>query len=350
MQILVTGAAGFIGFHLSQALLKKGVEVLGIDNINNYYDIELKEARLRLLKQYKNFKFIKMDIADRALVAELFREHEFSVVVNLAAQAGVRYSLQNPLAYIDSNLLGFANILEGCRRSRVKHVVYASSSSVYGANTLQPFSEQHPTNHPLALYGATKKANELIAHSYASLYNLPTTGLRFFTVYGPWGRPDMAYYIFTKAILEEEPISIFNNGKSFRDFTYIDDVVNAMTRIINKPPSPNPNWDSEHPDPASSYAPYRIYNIGNSNPVQLGEFINHLELALGKRAIKNYLPPQPGDVPATSADISSLTQDFDFQPETSVAEGLKRFVNWYSQYHQIKLPTSKSPEKLAEAI
>lgn len=347
MQILVTGAAGFIGFHLSKLLVDKGVEVLGIDNINNYYDVELKEARLRLLKQNENFKFIKIDIADRALVAELFREHEFSVVVNLAAQAGVRYSLQNPLAYIDSNLVGFANILEGCRRARVKHVVYASSSSVYGANTLQPFSEQHPTNHPMALYGATKKANELIAHSYSSLYNLPTTGLRFFTVYGPWGRPDMAYYLFTKAILEEEPINIFNQGKSFRDFTYVDDVTQAILRIMNKPPVANPNWDSNHPDPASSYAPYRIYNIGNNQPVQLIDFVTQLEEVLGKRAIKNMLPPQPGDVPATSADINSLESDFDFRPQTSIKDGLAQFVHWYSQYHQIKLPIHAELKDLA---
>jgi UDP-glucuronate 4-epimerase len=348
MQILVTGSAGFIGFHLSQALLKKGIEVLGIDNLNNYYDVDLKEARLKLLKQSKNFKFIKMDIADRALVAELFREHEFSVVVNLAAQAGVRYSLQNPLAYIDSNLVGFANILEGCRRSRVKHVVFASSSSVYGANTLQPFSEQHPTNHPIALYGATKKGNELIAHSYASLYNLPITGLRFFTVYGPWGRPDMAYYIFTRAILEDEPINIFNQGNSFRDFTYIDDVVNAITKVINKPPSANKNWDSNNPDPASSYAPYRIYNVGNSNPIELNSFIDQLENVLGKTAVKNYLPPQPGDVLATSADISSLCRDFDCKPKVALKEGLKHFARWYSQYYQIKLPLTQRVETLAE--
>jgi len=338
MQTLLTGVAGFIGFHLAVALLERGDEVLGIDNLNNYYDVELKDARLTLLRRYENFKFIKMDIADRATVAELFREHEFTTVVNLAAQPGVRYSLQNPLAYIDSNLLGFANILEGCRRAKVQHVIYASSSSVYGANTEHPSSELHPTNHPLALYGATKKANELIAHSYSSLYGIPTSGLRFFTVYGPWGRPDMAYYKFTKNILEEEPISVFNHGKSIRDFTYIDDTVEAILRIMKKPASPNAKWESNNPDPASSYAPYRIYNIGNRNPVLLSDFIEVLETALGKTAIKNYLPPQPGDVPATSADISILEKEFDFTPKTSIKTGLGKFVNWYSQYHQIKLP------------
>jgi UDP-glucuronate 4-epimerase len=318
--ILVTGSSGFIGFHVSQRLLKAGYPVIGIDNINDYYDVNLKKARLALLEKSPDFRFIKMDIAERQQMSALFEKEEPDIVVHLAAQAGVRYSLINPYAYLDSNLAGFLNILEGCRHNKSKHLVFASSSSVYGANTQMPFSIHHNVDHPVSLYAATKKANELMAHTYASLYNLPCTGLRFFTVYGPWGRPDMALFLFTKAILEDRPIDVYNDGKMQRDFTYIDDIVEGIFRVIHKIPEPDPNWNGDHPDPATSFAPYRIYNIGNNNPVELLEFINILEKQLGKKAKMNLLPIQPGDVPRTYADIE---------------DGIRHFVTWYRKYYKI---------------
>jgi UDP-glucuronate 4-epimerase len=332
-QILITGSAGFIGFHLSKQLLSSEYEIIGIDNLNNYYDINLKQARLNILKKANNFKFYQLDLAHKKDLENLFKEHNFEVVINLAAQAGVRYSLTNPSAYVDSNLVGFVNLLESCRHSQIKHLIFASSSSVYGANTKIPFSTQDNVDHPISLYAATKKANELIAHSYSHLYNLPTTGLRFFTVYGPWGRPDMAYFIFTKNILENQPINVFNYGKMQRDFTYIDDIVEGIVRVIDKTPQPNPNWTGNNPDPSSSKAPYKIYNIGNNQPVELITFIEQIEHCLGKKAIKNKLPMQPGDVPITYADIDDLFTDIGFKPSTSLEVGISKFVNWYREFY-----------------
>lgn len=332
-KILVTGSAGFIGFHLCKKLLENGSQVIGLDNLNDYYDVSLKQDRLKQIEKEKNFKFVRSDIAERDSMATLFSNEKFDVVVNLAAQAGVRFSLTNPHPYIDSNIVGFMNILEGCRHSKVKHLVYASSSSVYGANTKMPFSVHQNVDHPISLYGATKKANELMAHAYASLYKLPCTGLRFFTVYGPWGRPDMALFLFTKAILEEKPIDVFNHGNMKRDFTYIDDIVEGVVRLIDKIPAPDPNWKGDNPDTSSSYAPYRLYNIGNNNPVELNRFIEVLENYLGKKAKKNLLPIQLGDVPATYADVDDLIKDVGFKPSTSIEEGIKKFVDWYQGYY-----------------
>ncbi|APG25661.1 capsular biosynthesis protein CpsI [Syntrophotalea acetylenica] len=331
-KILVTGTAGFIGFHLAKVLLDRGDEVVGLDNLNDYYDVSLKQARLAQLDGRPNFRFVKLDLADRDGMAALFKTEKFDRVVNLAAQAGVRYSLKNPHAYIDSNLVGFVNILEGCRHNEVQHLVYASSSSVYGANTRMPFSIHHNVDHPVSLYAASKKANELMAHTYAHLYRLPVTGLRFFTVYGPWGRPDMALFLFTKAILEGRPIDVFNYGKMRRDFTYIDDIVEGVMRTLDNTARPNPQWNGDQPDPGTSNAPYRLYNIGNNNPVELMHLIETLEKALGRTAEKNLLPIQPGDVPATYADVDDLTRDVGFKPSTSIEEGVGRFVAWYRGY------------------
>jgi UDP-glucuronate 4-epimerase len=331
-KILVTGTAGFIGFHLAKVLLDRGDEVVGLDNLNDYYDVSLKQARLAQLDGRPNFRFVKLDLADRQGMADLFKTEKFDRVVNLAAQAGVRYSLKNPHAYIDSNLVGFVNILEGCRHNGVQHLVYASSSSVYGANTRMPFSIHHNVDHPVSLYAASKKANELMAHTYAHLYRLPVTGLRFFTVYGPWGRPDMALFLFTKAILEGRPIDVFNYGKMRRDFTYIDDIVEGVMRTLDNTARPNPQWNGDQPDPGTSNAPYRLYNIGNNNPVELMHLIETLEKALGRTAEKNLLPIQPGDVPATYADVDDLSRDVGFKPSTSIEEGVGRFVAWYRGY------------------
>ena len=334
-KILVTGAAGFIGFHLSQRFLDAGDTVVGIDNLNDYYDVSLKKSRLAQLENHRRFRFIRMDLADREGIAALFKKEAFELVVHLAAQAGVRYSIVNPYAYIDSNLVGFINILEGCRQQKVQHLVFASSSSVYGANTLMPFSVHHNVDHPLSLYAATKKANELMAHTYASLYNLPCTGLRFFTVYGPWGRPDMALFLFTKAILEDQPIDVYNQGNMKRDFTYIDDIIEGVYRVAAKIPAPNPKWQGDHPDPATSFAPYKIYNIGNNHPVELIYFIETLEKNLHKKAKKIFLPMQPGDVPATCADVDDLMADVGFKPATSIEEGIKKFLSWYKDYYKL---------------
>ena len=334
-KILVTGAAGFIGFHLAQRFLDAGDTVVGIDNLNDYYDVNLKKSRLARLENHRRFRFIRMDLVDREGIAALFKKEAFELVVHLAAQAGVRYSIINPYAYIDSNLVGFINILEGCRQQKVQHLVFASSSSVYGANTLMPFSVHHNVDHPLSLYAATKKANELMAHSYASLYNLPCTGLRFFTVYGPWGRPDMALFLFTKAILEDQPIDVYNQGNMKRDFTYIDDIIEGVYRVAAKIPAPNPKWQGNHPDPATSFAPYKIYNIGNNHPVELIYFIETLEKNLHKKAKKIFLPMQPGDVPATCADVDDLMADVGFKPATSIEEGIKKFLSWYKDYYKL---------------
>ncbi|MEW6595447.1 MAG: NAD-dependent epimerase [Thermodesulfobacteriota bacterium] len=333
--ILVTGAAGFIGTFLCQRLLAEGKTVVGIDNLNDYYDPGLKQARLAQLDGQKNFTFRRLDLADRPGMAALFAEHRFDAVVNLAAQAGVRYSLQNPNAYVDANLVGFVNILEGCRHTGVQHLVFASSSSVYGANTKFPFSEHDNVDHPVSLYAATKKSNELLAHTYSHLYGLPATGLRFFTVYGPWGRPDMAYFLFTKAILEGSPIKVFNHGKMRRDFTYIDDIVEGVVRVLHKRPEPDPAFRSDQPDPATSYCPYRLYNIGNNQPEELLYFIETLEGLLGRKAVRNYLPMQDGDVPATYADVDDLTRAVGFKPSTPLAEGLEKFVTWYRAYYSV---------------
>jgi UDP-glucuronate 4-epimerase len=332
-RLLVTGAAGFIGFHLTDQLLRRGDSVVGLDNLNPYYSVQLKKDRLAQLAGRPGFAFHAVDLADRAAIEQLFERESFEVVVHLAAQAGVRYSLQNPHAYVESNLVGFMNILEGCRNTHVKHLVYASSSSVYGANTLMPFSVHHNVDHPVSLYAATKKANELMAHTYSHLYQLPTTGLRFFTVYGPWGRPDMALYLFTRAILEDRPIDVFNQGEMRRDFTYIDDIVEGVIRVADRVPTPNPNWTGDQPDPGTSLAPYRLYNIGNHQPVALREFIETLERALGKTASKHHLPMQPGDVPATYADVDDLARDVGFHPSTSIEQGIGQFVDWYRRYH-----------------
>lgn len=334
-KILVTGAAGFIGFHLCQRLLARGERVTGIDNLNNYYDVSLKQARLSQLLPLPNFSFQKLDLADREGMIGLFADTSFDVVVNLAAQAGVRYSIKNPYAYIDSNLVGFINVLEGCRHFGVKHFVYASSSSVYGANTKTPFSVHDNVDHPVSLYAATKKANELMAHTYSHLYGLPTTGLRFFTVYGPWGRPDMALFLFTKAILAGEAIDVFNYGKMKRDFTYIDDIIEGVVRVVDKIPAPNPVWSGDAPDPSSSSAPYKLYNIGNNQPVELMQFIEVLEACLGRSAKKNMLPIQPGDVPITYADVDDLFNDVGFKPQTLIANGIERFIDWYRSYYNV---------------
>jgi UDP-glucuronate 4-epimerase len=333
-KILVTGAAGFIGFHLSRRLLEGDNEVVGLDNLNPYYDVTLKEARLSLLEKDGAFRFIRADIADRQAVAALFAKEQPEIVVNLAAQAGVRYSLKNPYAYVESNIVGFMNILEGCRHHHVRHLLYASSSSVYGANTRMPFSVHDNVDHPLSLYAATKKANELMAHTYAALYGLPCTGLRFFTVYGPWGRPDMALFLFTRAILENRPIDVFNEGRMERDFTYIDDIVEGVVRIMDRIPTPDAAWSGERPDPSSSFSPYRLYNIGNNQPVALMDFIAILEDHLGRKAKKNFLPMQAGDVPATFADVEALTTAVGFKPATPIAEGIGRFVAWYRDYYR----------------
>jgi UDP-glucuronate 4-epimerase len=332
MKVLVTGAAGFIGMHVSQILLARGDSVVGLDNLNDYYDVQLKLDRLARLTPHANFRFVKMDVADREGIAKLFADEKFDRVVHLAAQAGVRYSLVNPHAYIDSNIVGFTNILEGCRHNAVQHLAYASSSSVYGGNTAMPFSEHHNIDHPVSLYAATKKANELMAHTYSHLFRLPTTGLRFFTVYGPWGRPDMALFLFTKAILAGEPIQVFNHGKMVRDFTYIDDIANGVVRVLDRPATVDAGFDAASPDPARSNAPYRVFNIGNNDPVPLMAFIEAIEGALGKTAQKEYLPLQDGDVPATSADVSELESWTDFRPATPVTEGVGRFVQWYRSY------------------
>jgi UDP-glucuronate 4-epimerase len=331
--ILVTGVAGFIGFHLVQRLLRQGRRVTGFDNLNDYYDISLKKARLAILDELDGFTFVCGALEDRPFVENLFRAGQFDYVFNLAAQAGVRYSLQNPHAYIDSNICGFLNILEGCRQTNVKHLVYASSSSVYGANATVPFSEHHSVDHPVSLYAATKKSNELMAHTYAHLFRLPVTGLRFFTVYGPWGRPDMAYFSFTKAILEGRPIDVFNHGRMQRDFTYIDDIIEGIARVMDHIPHPDPRWNAELPDPATSSAPYRIYNIGNHQPVELGRFIEVLEACLGKKAQKNLLPMQPGEVLVTNAEVADLADAVGFSPDTCIEEGLARFVDWYRRYY-----------------
>lgn len=333
MKVLVTGAAGFIGMHVAKLLLNRGDEVVGIDNLNNYYDPELKKARLEQLKPFSNFSFVRGDIADSECVNDLFKKEKPSRVVNLAAQAGVRYSLENPQAYIQSNLVGFGNILEACRHNEVEHLVYASSSSVYGANTKMPFSVHDEVNHPVSLYAATKKSNELMAHSYSHLYGLPTTGLRYFTVYGPWGRPDMAPWLFTSAILEGRSIKVFNQGKMQRDFTYIDDIAEGTVRVLDRVVYPNSEFDKDSPDPGSSYAPYKVYNIGNNRPVELLTFIETIEGSLGVEAKKEFLPMQPGDVVATYADIEALKADINYQPRTELPEGIGKWVGWYKEFY-----------------
>ena len=332
MHILVTGAAGFIGYHVSEKLLARGDTVTGLDNLNDYYAVSLKEARLARLTRRDGFSFVRADLADRAAIEALFAQHRFDAVINLAAQAGVRYSIENPHVYIESNIVGFANLLECCRHHRIAHLVYASSSSVYGMNSAMPFSVHDNVDHPISLYAASKKANELMAHTYSHLYQLPTTGLRFFTVYGPWGRPDMALFLFTKAILEGEPIKVFNNGEMQRDFTYIDDIVEGIIRVTDQPATPNAEWDSSYPDPGTSSAPYRLYNIGNSKPVLLTDFIAAIEKAIGRSAQKILLPMQPGDVTATYADIEDLIEAVDYQPKTPVQDGINHFVEWYLKY------------------
>ncbi len=334
MKILVTGTAGFIGSQLAHRLLERGDEVIGVDNVNDYYDVTLKEARLARLTGNPNFTEVRQDIADRTVMAEIFAKHRPERVVHLAAQAGVRYSLENPNAYVDANLVGFMNILEGCRHNNVKHLVYASSSSVYGANEAMPFSVHDNVDHPLSLYAASKKANELMAHTYSHLYGLPTTGLRFFTVYGPWGRPDMALFIFTKKILAGEPIDVFNHGNHKRDFTYIDDIVEGVVRTLDQVAQPDTDWNGANPDPGTSKAPYRIYNIGSNSPVELSRFIEIIEERIGKKARKNLLPMQPGDVPATYANVDDLISDVGYKPETTVEEGIANFVDWYRDFYK----------------
>jgi UDP-glucuronate 4-epimerase len=334
--ILVTGAAGFIGFHVTRRLLQDGREVVGLDNLNAYYDPTLKKTRLAELEKSTGFRFVKLDLADRSEMAELFARHRFPYVVHLAAQAGVRHSLIDPQAYVDANLVGFVNVLEGCRHGGCRHLLYASSSSVYGSNTQMPFSIHENVDHPLSLYGASKKANELMAHAYSHLFALPATGLRFFTVYGPWGRPDMAMWIFAKAIMAGEPIKLFNNGNMRRDFTFVDDIVEAIVRLVGRAPRPNPQWSTERPDPGSSAAPWRVYNIGNNNPVELMEVVRLLEEAIGKKAKCELLPMQPGDVPATYADVDDLMREADFRPATPIGEGIARFIAWYKDYHAIR--------------
>lgn len=333
-KVLVTGAAGFIGFHLSQLLMKQGYQVIGIDNLNDYYDVNLKYGRLEILKKEEDFTFYKIDLKDKEEIDNLFEKYKFDYVINLAAQAGVRYSLINPYAYVDSNLIGFVNILEACRHYPVKHLLYASSSSVYGGNKVAPFSTEHQVDHPVSLYAATKKSNELMAHTYSHLYKIPTTGLRFFTVYGPWGRPDMAYFSFTQDILSGKPIKVFNYGKMERDFTYIDDIVEGITRLLPLAPKANPEWDETKDKLSESFAPYKVYNIGNNQPVQLETFISVLEDKLGQKAEKNYMEMQPGDVVRTYADTTDLEQAINFKPKTSIEEGLGKYVEWYKEFYQ----------------
>lgn len=333
MKILITGAAGFIGFHLSKKLLDDSYQIIGIDNLNDYYDPNLKQSRLEVLGKYNNFSFHKVDLKDKSAVDNIFETYQPTHVINLAAQAGVRYSIENPYAYVDSNLIGFMNILEACRNYPVEHLLYASSSSVYGGNKVAPFSTNHNVDHPVSLYAATKKSNELMAHTYSQLYGIPTTGLRFFTVYGPYGRPDMAYFSFTKDILAGNPIKVFNHGKMERDFTYIDDIVEGIVKLIDKTPDANKEWDESKDDLSTSFAPYKIYNIGNNNPVPLMRFINALESALGKEAEKIYMDMQPGDVLRTYADVSDLERDINFKPSTSIEDGLAKFVDWYKDYY-----------------
>lgn len=335
MKHLVTGAAGFIGYHVAERLLQRGDEVVGLDNVNPYYDPALKEARLARLRKHPGFRFVKLDLADRPGMEALFATERFPRVIHLAAQAGVRYSVTHPHSYIESNIVGFLHVLEGCRHHGVEHLTYASTSSVYGMNTRMPFSVHHGVDHPVSLYAATKKSNELMAHSYAHLYRLPSTGLRFFTVYGPWGRPDMALFLFTRAILEGKPIDVFNHGRMRRDFTYIDDIAEGVVRTSDRPAVAGADWSGESPDPATSSAPYRLYNIGNNEPAELMEFIAALERALGQTAEKNYLAMQPGDVPATSADVSDLVRDVGFKPNTTIESGVGRFVAWYREYHGV---------------
>lgn len=335
-KILVTGSAGFIGFHLSKKLLREGHTVVGLDNVNNYYDPQLKEDRLKQLDN-SNFNFIQTDLEELNTINQTFEQYQPDIVINLAAQAGVRYSLENPHAYINSNIVGFTNILEACRHYKVEHLIYASSSSVYGANTTKPFTTSDNIDHPVSLYAATKKSNELMAHTYSHLYDLPTTGLRFFTVYGPWGRPDMALFLFTKAIVNDEPINVFNHGNMMRDFTYVDDIVESIKRLVDKPAKPNPDWSGEDPDPSSSYVPYKVYNIGNNDPVRLMDFIEAIENKLGKTAEKNYMPLQPGDVPETYADVEDLFRNIDFRPQTSIQDGVNKFIDWYIDYYGVKL-------------
>ena len=336
MHCLVTGAAGFIGFHLSLRLLKEGHDVTGIDNLNNYYDVNVKKARLNLLNSHEKFVFRQLDLVDRPIMEKLFKEVSFDRVVNLAAQAGVRHSLTHPHDYIDSNIVGFLNILEGCRHSKVPHLVFASSSSVYGLNSKMPFSVHDNVDHPISLYAATKKANELMAHSYSYLYDLPATGLRFFTVYGPWGRPDMALFLFTEGILKGQPIKVFNNGDMRRDFTYIDDIIEGVVRIMDMVPQPNSDWNGMNPDPGSSPAPYKIYNIGNNNPVLLMDFVDAIEKALNKLAVKEFLPLQPGDVPESFANVEDLYNAVGFKPATPIEHGIKQFVEWYLKYYKVE--------------
>jgi UDP-glucuronate 4-epimerase len=338
--ILVTGAAGFIGFHLSNKLLEEGYNVIGLDNLNSYYEVTLKEARLAKLNQ-ENFNFEKVSLEDKESVDKIFKDYKPDIVVNLAAQAGVRYSLENPNAYIDSNIVGFINILESCRHNKVEQLIYASSSSVYGANTSLPFSVHDNVDHPISLYAATKKANELMAHTYSHLYGLPTTGLRFFTVYGPWGRPDMALFLFTKAIIDGEFIKVFNNGNMLRDFTYIDDIIESIYRLVQSKPKPNPEWNGLNPEPGSSYAQYKLYNIGNNNPVRLMEFIEAIEGKLGIEAKKEFLPLQAGDVPETYANVEDLYRDINFKPKTFINDGISNFIDWYLDYYKIDLSTLK---------
>jgi UDP-glucuronate 4-epimerase len=334
-KILVTGAAGFIGFHVAQRLLSAGRQIIGLDSVNDYYDTRLKQARLEILARHSNFSFVKLDLADRASTKRLFEQHGFPTVIHLAAQAGVRYSLEHPHAYVDANLEGFINVLEGCRHHDCRHLLFASSSSVYGANTKLPFSVQDNVDHPVSLYAASKKANELMAHAYSHLYRIPSTGLRFFTVYGPWGRPDMAMFLFAKAIVEGTPIKLFNHGKMRRDFTFVDDVSEAVMRLIDRPPRGNPNWSGQKPDPATSTAPWKIYNIGNNKPEDLMHVVALLEKEFGRTATKEMLPMQPGDVPATYADIEDLAREIGFRPATTIEEGVARFAKWYRDYHNL---------------
>ncbi len=334
-KILVTGAAGFIGAHLSKKLIEGGAEVIGLDNLSDYYDPQLKMDRMATLAEGEGFTHVNADLSNRSQMEKLFSDYSFDAVMNLAAQAGVRYSLVNPHSYVDTNLVGFVNLLEGCRHSKVKHFVYASSSSVYGANTKMPFTVHDNIDHPVSLYAASKKANELMAHTYSHLFNLPTTGLRFFTVYGPWGRPDMALFLFTKAILEDRPINVFNNGNMERDFTYVDDIVEGVYRVIHKVPQGNPDWSGDAPDPATSYCPYRVYNIGNNNKEKLMHYIEVLEECLGKKAEKNFMPMQPGDVPATYANVDDLVKDFNYKPDTTLEYGVRKFVEWYKDYYSV---------------
>ncbi|MEM8981984.1 MAG: NAD-dependent epimerase [Pseudomonadota bacterium] len=339
MKVLVTGAAGFVGYHTAEYLLARGDTVVGLDIVNDYYDPSLKEARVERLEKHANFEFLRVDLVDRKAIEDIFARHRFERVVHLAAQAGVRYSIENPHAYIESNIVGTMHVLEGCRHNDVEHLVYASSSSVYGANSAMPFSVHDNVDHPLALYGATKKANELMAHTYSNLYGLPTTGLRFFTVYGPWGRPDMALFLFTKNIAAGKPIDVFNHGKHTRDFTYIDDIVEGVVRTMDHTAKPNLDWDASKPDPGTSRAPYRIYNIGNSSPVELLDYIRCIEDALGRKAEMNLLPLQPGDVPDTYADVEALVNDVDYKPSTPIATGVANFVAWYKTYYGLQTPS-----------